>query len=119
MDEIILGLGLYDPYFDEMETLLLELQYMQTRTRNKVTKKALPKWNESPFALLFENGSDKDFILKMAQIKILFQFYLFLKMPLMNCLEFSESFTGKKSLGGQEGLVVHLPSMATLLSLLA
>lgn len=46
----------------ETQLLLLEKQKLQTRTRTKLSKKALVQSSSSAFAKLYKDGSDSDFI---------------------------------------------------------
>ena len=47
---------------EEEQAVLYALAYLQARTRNKLSKSALPSWKESAFGVLYQNGSDEDFI---------------------------------------------------------
>jgi hypothetical protein len=62
MDPITLYCLVSAAFEAEFQLLLLEKQKLQTRTRIKLSKNALVDPSSSPFAKLYKDGSDSDFI---------------------------------------------------------
>jgi hypothetical protein len=72
MEDFLIYLQLSSDFLNELDFLLLERSYITARTRSKLTKKALSHYSKSPFAKLYSDESDQDFMAVLSSTRTAF-----------------------------------------------